>query len=349
MADFFIITKALKDLYNNSQRLVDNESSTLQLINVNGLIAHLCFIILFILIDIKWLAIFNVVSVMLWCVSIFCTIKGRYRFSILLIACEISAHAFAATTTMGLASGFQLYLWPAVLLMCILPARYHRSAMACLTLIIAPLLLLNIFAPFEKEAYQDTYSWLYVFNLISASLPFIFTAIVVRMIFVSHLQRMEYRAYNDELTQLVNRRRGYEILNIAASKNQSIYIALGDIDYFKRINDSLGHLKGDEVLQGVARLFSQYSEGKGTCCRWGGEEFLFIFIDQPYPDVLSTMERLCQDVPLKIQVDGLDSPITCSFGLIKLDKQECLEDALSEVDKLLYQAKNTGRSKVVHK
>lgn len=348
MADFFIITKALKDLYNNSQRLVDNESSTLQLINVNGLIAHLCFIVLFILIDINWLAIMNIVSVIVWCVSIVCTIKGRHRISVFLIAIEISTHATVTTLTMGLAAGFQLYLWPAVLLMCVLPAAHQKSSFWCLSIIIAPLLLLNLFAPLEKEAYRSVYNGVYLFNLVSASLPFILTAIMVRMIFMHNFQHMEQRAYNDELTGLVNRRRGYEILHAAVKKHQYISLALGDIDHFKRINDSLGHLKGDDALRKIADYCSKQLDDMGICCRWGGEEFLFIFIDQPYTHVRYKMEMLCEKMPLNVKMEGLDTPITCSFGLVRLDQQETLEQALSEADKLLYQAKDAGRFRVVH-
>lgn len=348
MADFFIVTKALKSIYSNSQRIVDDQSSMLQLININGLFVHLCFIALFILIDIKELVALNIVSIILWTVSIYYTLKSHYRISVFLISIEVSVHAIVATLTMGLASGFQLYLWPAVLLMCILPTKNPKDSFICLAVIIAPLLLLNLFAPRERDVYQSVYTGLYFFNLLMASVPYILTALIMRMIYMHNFENMAHRAYNDELTQLINRRRGYELLHDAAAQSQSLCLALGDIDHFKHINDSLGHLKGDEALQKVAYYCTQQLDGLGTCCRWGGEEFLFIFIDQPYQHVQYAMEELCQKMPSKVVMDGLDSPITCSFGLICVNSEETIEQALTKVDKLMYQAKNEGRFRVCH-
>ena len=346
MPNISIITTAFNNLRKRSHHIIDDEATTLQLINVNGLLAHVCFIFLFLVLDIAWLALVNVISVVAWSISIILTILHRYRESILLIAFEISSHAAIATIELGLAAGFHLYLWPAVLLMCVIPARNNVASYVCLGMILFPLLLLNLFAPFEKSEYLSLYTPLFVFNLILASIPFIIIAAIVRLIYLHNVANMKKQAETDELTGLMNRRRGMEYLKSCVEDSQPVCIALADIDHFKQVNDSFGHQIGDNVLISLSNLLKQRIKTPAASCRWGGEEFLFIFPTTELEQAAKLLHELCLEIPEAVKVKGVDRPITCSFGLIQIIENEPIHHAIARVDTFLYQAKDSGRFQV---
>ena len=123
---------------------------------------------------------------------------------------------------------------------------------------------------------------------------FIFAELItVMIIFTQNSQQMEHKlirynlelehiASTDPLTGLFNRWQMYKRLETCISrytqhKLQTLTVAMGDIDFFKHVNDTYGHDAGDEVLRTLSRLFCTVIGEKGEVCRWGGEEFLFVF------------------------------------------------------------------------
>ena len=89
--------------------------------------------------------------------------------------------------------------------------------------------------------------------------------------------------YKDPLTRLYNRRAGrielskYIDLAEASNYRKKVVVALGDIDFFKKINDTYGHDCGDLVLTKLSDIFVKYMDNNGIPIRWGGEEFLLVF------------------------------------------------------------------------
>ena len=339
--------KHAPNIVNQLKKQFVHEHTTVQLINANGLLAHTCFFGIFLYIDMPMLALVNVVSITIWLTAIFLTYKAYIRISVVITTIEVAAHATIATIALGLGSGFHLYLWPAALLMCIIPAQYGKVAFVCLATIIVPLLLLNLYAPYQYPEYEALYEYLHAFNLFSAAVPFIFIASVIRSIYRHNFNNVSWQANQDQLTGLINRRRALEIIELARAEQQTVCLALGDIDKFKQVNDTLGHAAGDDVLVNIAHFSQAQLKGVGQCCRWGGEEFLFIFIGQSFQRSVDKMEEVCDQLPKKVVIDALQRSITCSFGVTEILPEESTANALARADEFMYHAKRNGRAQVI--
>lgn len=156
----------------------------------------------------------------------------------------------------------------------------------------------------------------------------------------------------DMLTGLSNRRYGQERLDKTFQKskedNAHFSLALGDIDFFKKFNDTYGHDCGDIVLREVSRLMRDHLKDYGLCVRWGGEEFLIIFTHGDY----ATHELLMRQLVKKIEEHSLSYieeslHVTMTFGLIDVYDYENPDAAVKKVDDLLYQGKGNGRNRLV--
>ena len=155
----------------------------------------------------------------------------------------------------------------------------------------------------------------------------------------------------DELTQLYNRRYGDKCLRQMCKKMQEsgieYCVAIGDIDFFKKVNDRYGHEAGDVVLTKVARILREKIMSKGYVCRWGGEEFLIVLEDceqeqakQILQDVLDVLRGQ------SIECQGQNICVTLSVGVVQVASDEKIDDILRRADKKLYDAKAGGRDRI---
>ncbi len=163
---------------------------------------------------------------------------------------------------------------------------------------------------------------------------------------------LERQATHDKLTGLYNRRFADDYLEKALGDVQAhghdFTIALADIDRFKQINDRYSHAKGDAVLKRVARTLKAHCRETDMIARYGGEEFLLCF-----PDTSSTEAmRLCEKLRLAVETqdwgfvaDGVG--VTLSFGLAESFSDFKRKTILSAADSRLYEAKDSGRNRVV--
>lgn len=158
-------------------------------------------------------------------------------------------------------------------------------------------------------------------------------------------------ATRDPLTGLLNRRAMVELLAReharSARSHGPLSIALLDIDLFKRVNDSLGHSAGDDVLKRFATVVQAQLRTVDGLARWGGEEFLLVMPDTLLDDALIVLERL----RTAVSQGGFDviAPalaITFSAGLVQLHTGEAQDAAIARADKALYQAKKAGRDRI---
>ena len=157
----------------------------------------------------------------------------------------------------------------------------------------------------------------------------------------------------DPLTELYNRRyfidRLQQEFDRAKRYNTSLILVMLDIDLFKNINDEYGHDAGDEYLKEVATVIQQSLRGSDIPARIGGEEFCIIFPDSNIDVIKLAIERLRAEIAeMTIKYDGYTISSTCSFGIAEMDDQVTnYKILLKQADLCLYQAKNTGRNKVV--
>lgn len=155
----------------------------------------------------------------------------------------------------------------------------------------------------------------------------------------------------DPLTGLYNRRSADKKLKEAyrnkTTQNINMQLVLGDIDYFKSVNDTYGHEGGDVVLTGISDLIKMHIRGKGFAARWGGEEFLLVYIDMDYDEVLRNVQKLLEEVrDAEIVYNENKIRVTMTFGINK-DASEGIEEMLREADEKLYEGKNNGRNRIV--
>lgn len=156
----------------------------------------------------------------------------------------------------------------------------------------------------------------------------------------------------DALTGLSNRRFGQARLNQMFSNtkasHQHFSIALGDIDFFKNFNDTYGHDCGDYVLINIARVLHQSIKEYGFCARWGGEEFLIVFVRGDYETHKLLMQELVTNISKHSLVyNELSLSVTMTFGLLDVYEFDSCDDAIIEVDRLLYYGKENGRNRLV--
>lgn len=186
-------------------------------------------------------------------------------------------------------------------------------------------------------------------------------------IFTVHSQKMEYDhkirhvvvftditklnelATLDPLTQVFNRFQFDRVLShsitLAERYGRSLSILLIDIDFFKKVNDSYGHLVGDEVLKTMARILSESIRKSDILARWGGEEFVILLPDSDLSSAIKIAEYLRQNVE-KSDFLPVDK-VTCSIGVARWNEGESPDQLLRRVDEKLYQAKEAGRNLVV--
>lgn len=157
----------------------------------------------------------------------------------------------------------------------------------------------------------------------------------------------------DELTQVYNRRFLKEIykrsINELERSKTQFSIAILDIDFFKNINDSFGHLVGDQVLKSFAQYLKDSIRSSDFVFRYGGEEFAVLFADCNDKDAVDILTRLLNEFSQKAFRNGSDSfYITFSGGVFFInDPQVTLSNALKSADEALYKAKEQGRGKVL--
>jgi diguanylate cyclase (GGDEF)-like protein len=157
----------------------------------------------------------------------------------------------------------------------------------------------------------------------------------------------------DALTKLLNRRSANRKLDLIRShyeKDGKPYsLAIGDIDFFKKVNDTYGHDFGDTVLVAISEVMRNQVLAYGLVSRWGGEEFLIVFVDLNGDDAyvkLSHLRETVKDIRLSHINDEVK--VTMTYGLTEYDTSKSFEENIKEADEKLYMGKQDGRDKIVY-
>lgn len=202
----------------------------------------------------------------------------------------------------------------------------------------------------ESSALGGIQKTLYL-NLLLCAL---ITGVVLLIVYltVGHYQRrLEKMATTDSLTELANRY-ALDILldqqtREAARHERPLSAIMIDIDHFKHLNDSSGHLAGDEVLRGIAETLRANLRASDIACRWGGEEFLIVLVNTDLDaatKVASTLRERIEQTPFEFA--GRQITVTVSAGVAGYRANEPHELFVARTDALLYEAKHGGRNRV---
>ena len=206
---------------------------------------------------------------------------------------------------------------------------------------LAYLLILRFFIFFEK---------ILIFAYIGAYFEFIFFQILEKtdvgffefasLIFLISIFLEGYKlAFFDALTQVLNRR-AYDRTRLIADD----VVAVCDIDFFKKVNDTYGHDAGDFILKNVAKILKANVD---KIYRFGGEEFIIVYKNKDFKNCVTKLDNIRKNIEEQtFQFNEKSIKVTISIGveLVKTDKIQAFKNA----DDKLYKAKNTGRNRVIY-
>lgn len=156
----------------------------------------------------------------------------------------------------------------------------------------------------------------------------------------------------DALTGLYNRRFGEiqfkTLWNKNLNRGEQITIVMGDIDFFKKVNDTYGHAAGDKILKSVANIIKIKVSNLGFAIRWGGEEFLICFYKINAEKAYELLTEIKNEIENTIiEYEDKKISITMTFGMAKGDISVTSEEIIKEADDKLYEGKQNGRNRIV--
>ena len=168
--------------------------------------------------------------------------------------------------------------------------------------------------------------------------------------------RLQKLASTDSLTGVANRRHFFQLatreIERARRTSMPVSLAMLDIDYFKDVNDSLGHCAGDDVLRTITDIITGIVRPYDLVGRYGGDEFIFLFPETTTKTAYAILERLRGVVERKAICTGKGSQtLTVSIGLTQVELNQegtaSLDEAIIQADNALYTAKKTSRNIII--
>ncbi len=165
-------------------------------------------------------------------------------------------------------------------------------------------------------------------------------------------KKLEDMAITDYLTKIYNRRYSIEYLEKEIQRceryNTTFSIIMFDIDYFKKVNDTYGHLAGDEILKKFTEIILNNTRKSDILGRFGGEEFLLILPNAKLKQAMTLGEKLRQAIQEKVfKIKNNEINITISQGVAQYKKNDITESVIRRADEALFKAKSSGRNKVM--
>jgi diguanylate cyclase (GGDEF)-like protein len=330
------------------------------------IVGHVIYLAMFLILGVNFMAAYNCFSVAFYVVLYFFIKKAKNRNIFIYIAMvEVLVHSCLGVWFMGWGMGFELFMLFIVPIPFFMPNKkfllpYIMSAVDISLFVVTKLLMTGRsgFVSFDSYAVNN------VAYLINSIFGF-FIIIYISSIYMIYREMVQYRltatneslkklASVDPLTQLFNRRSMMDFLRMIQSsckKNGGSYVlAIGDIDDFKRVNDTYGHDMGDEVLRRASKVMTEAVPSEGYVCRWGGEEFLFAVPNAGVKEGAQFAEKVCQRLREEVfHGQQADFGVTMTIGVCQVTGGENFEHSIRIADERLYAGKQSGKNKVVYK
>lgn len=189
----------------------------------------------------------------------------------------------------------------------------------------------------------------FYFNLITSLLVTLLVILIILYTIKTHNKELHYLANNDALTDLSNRRTfniNFErVLNQYQRDSRDKGVILLDIDNFKNINDTYGHLVGDKVLKRIAKNLKEIIRKSDYVSRWGGEEFSILLMDANIEQTQEVSDKIKRAFENDLELSRLiKGSVTASFGLTIFKENDDMSSVMTRVDAALYFAKESGRN-----
>ena len=218
-----------------------------------------------------------------------------------------------------------------------------------------------LYAGFFQDVMDEFYELEGILNelekfLIPIGLVIISSAIVLRFLeeeknklfLLQKTKDIYNKSIKDSLTGLYNRYHLEEhletILHGPIDIDSEISVAFIDIDNFKAVNDVHGHLKGDEVLTMLGTEIRNCIRGSDYAFRYGGDEFLIIYLNTKVKTALAITERVKKNISLSLEKKGIKSSL--SIGITRYQRSENYKLLMDRVDKIMYESKKNGKNQI---
>ncbi len=326
---------------------------------------HLFLLCIFIILDITPLYLFNIASVATYLFAAYWVRRDIYLPVYYIVYFEIILHSFVATLCIGWQFGFAQYI------IAIIPVGYYvgytldtkrrKLVIATGSAVAAALLFLTCkFLSYVREPFftidSPTIEFaIYTFNSICT---FVFL-ILFSLIYIFEMKWtyaklrhqnviLEQLANTDPLTGLYNRRSMQMFIEQALASDSNFALIMGDIDDFKKINDTHGHDFGDVALHDIAQIAVQQVGEHGYVCRWGGEELLILISNSTHEQTYQIAESIRYHVARhNFESGGQRIHCTLTLGIAIYQRGMSIEETITHADGKLYQGKQSGKNTVV--
>ena len=161
-------------------------------------------------------------------------------------------------------------------------------------------------------------------------------------------EKMTYLAYHDQLTGLPNRSKLQDEFSLLlAAKKQAVFIIFIDLDEFKSINDTYGHILGDDLLKIVAKRLINCIRDSHIVSRISGDEFVVVLSEVTEDDVMIIVNRIKTTLASPYSIENKEITITTSIGIYRYaDKAEDLNEMIKRADFAMYRAKKQGKNEI---
>ena len=339
----------------------------------SGAFMHFTFLVIFLFIGLYTMVGFNVFSVTLYIIIGAICKKDTFEKHALGWICamyvEISVHAFLCTLFLGMDTCFFLYTMmtiPVVLYYLFLTCSntvFKRwtviFTLVSLALLSAGLLVDHYSTPlyysFERKLERSEIDPIRAVNIaFNLILLFGFSTLFILEIYslIKKLnetnERLNFTATHDALTGLFNRHSLNSKLDELKTASEPLCIIMGDLDDFKKVNDTYGHECGDIVLRSVANTIMKNLPETDTACRWGGEEILII-MHGATDDCLPVISRIKSEISsLGLEYGGSPVKVSMTFGFAENSEGSSnVDELINTVDKRLYKGKTNGKNVII--
>lgn len=294
--------------------------------------------------------------------------QHKYAATFYIALLEVLVISSFETICVGLASGFILYsisLISAIFYLTfvidvfqkkdIVPLVFSLFCVACYCVSYA---LMQVMEP--VYVLEET-RWPHILHIFNVSMTFT-VLILFSFLFIweikasqgklaSQNEQLHEMAHRDPLTRLMNRRNMNQILQQEMEQlkrtGKRFSLILGDIDDFKKVNDTYGHDAGDYVLVTVSEIITNSVRDGDAVCRWGGEEIL-ILVHDPLNSAANAAERIRKNIAdYPFDYEGQAMRLTMTFGVCESIPGYRVEDLVQQADEHLYTGKKNGKNIVV--
>lgn len=365
----------LRQLFQNMQSFLTGEKTVSELdkyrfISVVLAFIHIALCICFYLYEYPILFIYNIFAVILYLVMGF-RFTALREYALMYYCCyaEITFFSSFATLLAGWDWGFMIYL------IALTPVSFYLAysspqfghgikkpfffvSLSMVVFVITRILSTRITPLYTERIFDQHMTLMYSVNAIISFLALLLFSILFTIEIRQNEIRLEEQysllesvSSKDPLTGLFNRRSmdKYLITALEQSKGDGLVfsVILGDIDDFKRVNDTYGHNIGDQVLMQVAKTISENASEGCRVCRWGGEEIL-IFIPENETVTYEVAEKIRQSIEqIRVSFSADYVSVTMTFGIAEYSPGLPFNKLVSIADNRLYYGKRHGKNQVV--